>query len=85
MKKYNNELKIIDATSNIIYDYSIEELWLDPNNLLTIANNIKNGFNSDLIRPIFSILNPEYTFSVPKMEMVSGIFDIFSHLMEQYL
>ena len=44
MKKYNNELKIIDATSNIIYDYSIEELWLDPNNLLTITNNIKNGF-----------------------------------------
>jgi len=44
MKKYNNELMIIDSTANIIYDYSIEELWLDPNNLLTIANNIKNGF-----------------------------------------
>lgn len=43
MKKYNNELMIIDSTANIIYDYSIEELWLDPNNLLTIANNIKNG------------------------------------------
>lgn len=44
MKKYNKELMIIDSTSNIIYDYAIEELWLDPNNLLTIANNIKNGF-----------------------------------------
>ena len=44
MKKYNDELMIIDATANIIYDYAIEELWLDPNNLLTIANNIKNGF-----------------------------------------
>ena len=44
MKKNNNELMIIDSTANIIYDYSIEELWLDPNNLLTIANNIKNGF-----------------------------------------
>ena len=44
LKKYNNDLKIIDATSNLVYDYSIEELWLDPNNLLTIANNIKNGF-----------------------------------------
>ena len=44
MKNYNKKLMIIDATSNIIYDHAIEELWLDPNNLLTIANNIKNGF-----------------------------------------
>lgn len=44
MKKNNNELMIIDATKDIPYEYSIEELWLDPNNLLTIANNVKNGF-----------------------------------------
>lgn len=36
------------------------------------------------VNPKFSILNPEYTYSVPKMQMVSGIFDIMSHLMEQY-
>ena len=36
------------------------------------------------VNPKFSILNPEYTFSVPKYQMVSGIFDIMSHLMEQY-
>lgn len=40
-------------------------------------------YTTDL-NPRFSILNPEYTFSVPKNQMVSGIFDIFSHLMEQY-
>lgn len=34
--------------------------------------------------PVFSILNPEYTYSVSKYQMVSGIFDIMSHLMEQY-
>ena len=34
--------------------------------------------------PKFSILNPEFTFSVPKYQMVSGIFDILQHLMEQY-
>lgn len=34
--------------------------------------------------PKFSILNPEYTYSVPKYQMVSGIFDTMSHLMEQY-
>ncbi len=36
------------------------------------------------VNPVFSILNPEYTYSVPKTQMVSGIFDIFSHLLEQY-
>ena len=36
------------------------------------------------VNPKFSILNPEYTYSVPKNQMVSGIFDIMSHLMEQY-
>lgn len=36
------------------------------------------------VNPKFSILNPEYTYTVPKKQMVSGIFDIMSHLMEQY-
>lgn len=44
MLKENKKLKIIDTTSNINFENSIEELWLDPNNLLTIANNIKKGF-----------------------------------------
>jgi alcohol dehydrogenase YqhD (iron-dependent ADH family) len=38
----------------------------------------------EIASPKFSILNPEYTYSVPKYQMISGIFDVFSHLMEQY-
>ncbi len=34
--------------------------------------------------PVFSILDPSYTLTVPYPQMVSGIFDMFSHLMEQY-
>lgn len=46
---------------------------------------IKTGRVFDAsVNPKFSILNPEYTYSVPERQMVSGIFDIFSHLMEQY-
>lgn len=46
---------------------------------------IKMGrvFPSEM-NPVFSILNPEYTFSLPKYQMVSGIFDMMSHLMEAY-
>lgn len=36
------------------------------------------------VNPKFSILNPEYTFSLPTYQMVSGIFDMMSHLMEAY-
>jgi alcohol dehydrogenase YqhD (iron-dependent ADH family) len=45
-------------------------------------NKIKNG--AMLFNPDFSILNPEYTFTVSKYQMLSGIFDIMSHLMELY-
>ena len=38
----------------------------------------------DRLMPKFAILNPEYTYSLPKNQMVAGIFDIMSHLMEQY-
>lgn len=38
----------------------------------------------DNVMPRFAILNPRYTFSVPTRQMVAGIFDIMSHIMEQY-
>ncbi len=41
-------------------------------------------FELEEFSPKFSILNPEFTYTVPKIQMVSGIADIFSHLMEQY-
>ena len=40
-------------------------------------------FGSRLI-PKFAILNPRFTFSLPKNQMVAGIYDIMSHILEQY-
>lgn len=37
-----------------------------------------------IVNPRFSILNPEFTYSVPHYQMVSGIYDMMSHLMENY-
>lgn len=34
--------------------------------------------------PKFSILNPTYTFTLPKYQMIAGFYDIMSHIMEQY-
>lgn len=44
---------------------------------------IGHVFNEEVF-PKFAILNPTYTFSVPEYQMVAGIFDILSHIMEQY-
>lgn len=49
MLENNNNLKIIDSTlsmqTNSDYGNKLEELWLDPNNLLMIARNIKDGLD----------------------------------------
>lgn len=34
--------------------------------------------------PKFSILDPTYTYTLPKQQMVAGFFDIMSHILEQY-
>ena len=36
------------------------------------------------VMPKFSILNPKYTMSLPRKQMVAGIYDIFNHICEQY-
>lgn len=38
----------------------------------------------DDVMPKFSILNPKYTMTLPKRQMVAGIYDIFNHICEQY-
>lgn len=44
----------------------------------------KRGFNSDLIYPRFSILNPELAFTLPRYQVACGASDILAHLMERY-
>ena len=36
------------------------------------------------VYPKFAILNPRFTFTVPRRQMVAGFFDIMSHILEQY-
>ena len=38
----------------------------------------------DEVFPKFTILNPLFTYTLPKYQMVAGIYDIFSHISEQY-
>lgn len=45
---------------------------------------IGHVFTDERIMPKFSILNPRYTMSLPKNQMIAGIYDIFNHICEQY-
>ncbi len=50
------------------------------------AAHIKKGkVFGDNVMPRFSVLDPTFTYSVPQYQMVAGIFDIMSHILEQYL
>jgi alcohol dehydrogenase YqhD (iron-dependent ADH family) len=45
---------------------------------------LKRGANSDLLRPVFSILNPELTCSLPPYQTACGATDMMAHVMERY-
>lgn len=38
----------------------------------------------DNVFPKFSILNPTFTYTLPRYQMVAGFYDIMSHILEQY-
>lgn len=44
----------------------------------------KKSINLDLIRPVFSIINPELTFSLPAYQIGCGVVDMMTHIMERY-
>ena len=41
-------------------------------------------FADERVSPRFAVLNPEFTYTVSRYQMVAGIFDIMNHITEQY-
>lgn len=70
MKEYNKNIMVINSTEDIPYEYAVEELWLDPNNLLTIANNIKTGFE-EYINAQYLIDEINEKYELLKIELTS--------------
>ena len=46
--------------------------------------NLKRGTGSDLIRPVFSIMNPVFTYTLSSFQTACGIADMMAHVMERY-
>ncbi len=47
-------------------------------------NNIKTAFEHPLLFPVFSVMDPTYTYSLPREQIIYGAVDMFSHLFEVY-
>ena len=52
--------------------------------MTNMKESLKKGFGSELNRPLFSICNPELTYTVNKYHTACGITDIMAHTMERY-
>jgi alcohol dehydrogenase len=48
------------------------------------AGMLKKAVAAECIRPVFAIMNPELTFSLPPFQTASGAADIMAHVMERY-
>lgn len=59
---------------------------MNRNSVITrAATQDKLSFGSDKVRPVFSVLDPETTYSLPPRQIANGAVDSFVHVMEQYL
>ena len=50
-----------------------------------VATNEKFSFGSPAVFPKFSVLDPTFTYSLPKHQVANGVVDAFAHVLEQYL
>lgn len=60
----------------------------EMSNSCVISNDellLKRGCSTELNRPVFSVLNPELTYSVNKYQTACGIVDIMMHTLERYM
>jgi hypothetical protein len=44
----------------------------------------KRGLTAECLRPVFSLMNPELTFSLPPYQTACGVADMMAHIMERY-
>lgn len=86
--EYSNHQREINNALAIGVIPTIAAAGSEMSNSCVISNkeeHIKQGFNSDLVRPLFAIMNPKLTFSVSKYQTACGIVDIMMHTLERFI
>jgi alcohol dehydrogenase YqhD (iron-dependent ADH family) len=49
------------------------------------SDGLKRGMGSNLLRPVFSFINPELTYTLPMWHTAAGIVDMMAHIFERYI
>ncbi len=45
----------------------------------------KQAFHSPFVQPVFAVLDPVYTYTLPPRQVANGVVDAFVHTVEQYV
>ena len=45
---------------------------------------LKRGLSSEFMKPVFSLMNPALTYTLPKEQTAYGVADMMSHIFERY-
>jgi len=48
------------------------------------GENLKRGSGGQIVRPTFSLLNPELNYTLPPFQTACGVADMMAHVMERY-
>ena len=72
MININGKLKVIDVATGMKYNNAIEELWLNPNDYLMMAENIKTGLSEYINNPyLVEEINNKYNtleYNISKLD-----------------
>lgn len=79
--------KVITAALPVATILTIPAAGSESSNSTVITNEekqMKLGYGSDLVRPVLSVMNPEFFFTLPKNQIANGVADMMSHIFERY-
>ena len=86
--EYNIHKKVAKKSIPIGVILTISAAGSEMSNSCVISSletNDKQGFNNDLMRPLFAIMNAELTYGVNKYQTACGIVDILMHTLERFI
>ena len=86
--KYNSHEVVAESSMPVGVILTISAAGSEMSSSCVITNEelkIKQGFNSEVNRPLFAIMNAELTYSVSKYQTACGIVDIMMHTLERYI
>jgi len=84
----DDDCKVVENTLPVGVVLTIAAAGSEGSPSMVITNSemkLKRGnIKCDAVRPVFAIMNPELTFSLPEYQTACGIVDIMTHVIERY-